>query len=235
MTHPGPALYQRIYDGFQSPVSRFDCGRKCAPHNGGEPVCCSTAHAIPVVDRREWQLLKSRTRLWRLYRPRGADGREAVADLHHDCRAIECKGAAFCERDNRTLSCRTFPFFPYITRAGDFVGLAYYWTFEDRCWVISNLAVVDPAFVREFVAAYELLFQHEPLEFDALKDHSANMRRVFTRWRRPIPLIGRVGGFYAIEPGSHLIRQATPDEFPRHGPYAEERLDHDEGLAAAAE
>jgi hypothetical protein len=235
MTHPGPALYQRIYDGFQAPVSRFDCGRKCAPHNGGEPVCCSTAHAIPVVDRGEWELLESRTRLWHLYEPRGADGREAVADLHPDCRAIECKGARSCERDNRALSCRTFPFFPYITRAGDFVGLAYYWTFEDRCWVISNLAVVDPGFVREFVAAHDLLFHHDPEELEALREHSAIMRRVFTRWRRIIPLIGRDGGTYAVEPVTHAIRPASLDEFPRHGPYAEELPAVGEALTSAAE
>jgi hypothetical protein len=222
MAHPGPALYRRIYDNFQAPLSRYDCGRKCAPHNGGEPVCCSTENAIPIVDRREWQLLKSRTDLWRLHKPKDAAGRKVLEDMHRDCRAVECKGARFCERDNRSMSCRTFPFFPYITREGAFVGLGYYWIFEDRCWVISNLGVVDLAFVREFVAAYELLFEHEKEEYQALKDHSAAMRRVFTRWQRIIPLIGREGGYFAVEPRTHRIRPARLDEFRRHGPYADD-------------
>ena len=44
-----PADFASLYDGFTAPVSRFDCGRKCAPLNGGEPVCCSTQNAVPVV------------------------------------------------------------------------------------------------------------------------------------------------------------------------------------------
>jgi len=219
MAHPGPELYSRMYDAFQAPVCRVDCGRKCAPHNNGQPVCCTTEHAIPIVDKREWQLLRSRTKLWRPYRPVGADGRQVVEDLHADCRAIECKGAAHCERDNRSMSCRTFPFFPYITRQGEFAALAYYWTFEDRCWVMSNLGVVERDFVRQFITAYEMVFEHEPLEFESLKEHSAAMRRVFTRWNRIIPLIGREGGYFAVEPRTHIIRPATLDEFPKHAPY----------------
>ena len=26
---------------------------------------------------------------------------------------------------------------------GEFVGLTYYWVFEDRCWIISNMQVVE--------------------------------------------------------------------------------------------
>ena len=48
-----PADFASLYEGFNAPVSRFDCGRKCAPLNGGEPVCCSTQNAVPVVHRSE--------------------------------------------------------------------------------------------------------------------------------------------------------------------------------------
>ena len=33
-----PADFASLYEGFNAPVSRFDCGRKCAPLNGGEPA-----------------------------------------------------------------------------------------------------------------------------------------------------------------------------------------------------
>ena len=218
---PVAAAYRRIYQEFQASISRYDCGKKCGPHNGGEPVCCSTKDAVPLVDKWEWELLKTRTSMWRPYVPNDASGRKIVEDLHEDCRAIECKGARHCERDNRTMACRTFPFFPYIDRAGEFVGLAYLWDFEDRCWVISNLQIVDPIFVAEFIAAYELLFAHDKEEWAANRDHSATMRRVFTRWNRVIPLIGRDGAPLAIEPRTHIVRQARFEEFPKHGPYRE--------------
>ena len=225
--HPTPArveLYRRVYEKFNAPVSRFDCGRKCAPHNGGTPVCCDTEHAVPILDKGEFSLLTSRTDLWRRYKPTDASGRAVVADMHVENCAAECKGAAHCERENRTMACRAFPFFPYITREREIVGLAYYWTFEDRCWVISHLEIVTPDFVRECLAAFETIFAEDPLEFDTNRDQSADMRRLFTRRNRVIPLVGRDGGYFVVEPRTHRIRPATPDEFPRHGPYKNESV-----------
>jgi len=53
-------------------------------------------------------------------------------------------------------------------------------------------------------------------------DHSASMRRVFTRRNHLIPLIGLDGGFLAVEPKTHVVRSARLDEFLRHGPYKDE-------------
>ena len=218
-----PEHFDEIYRSFRSPLSRFDCGRHCAPLNGGEPVCCTTQHAIPVVHKTEWQLLRARTDLWHLYRPADAHARRIVGSLARTCTAIECKGAAFCERDNRTLACRAFPFAPYLTRERAFVGLAYYWIFEDRCWVISNLGIVDPGFVAECVAAYERLFAVDPEEFATYCGHSATMRRVFSRRRKPIPLLGRDGGCFIVKPHGGGIVPADPAKLARHGPYRSPR------------
>jgi hypothetical protein len=215
----GPDVFQSIHDRFRSPVSRYDCGRFCAPLNGGQPVCCTTDNAIPVVARAEWQVLRGRTDLWHRFRPRTPDARKVVEEMHKSCVAIECKGARFCERDNRTLACRAFPFAPYLTRESDFVGLAYYWLFEDRCWVISNLGVVEPDFVAEFVAAYEELFAADAEELAVHRAHSATMRRLFSRRGRPIPLIGRDGAFRQVLPHGGGIVAADPARYPKHGPY----------------
>lgn len=223
-------LYRRVHENFQAPVSQFDCGRKCAPHNGGEPVCCSTEHAIPVADKPEFDLLRARTDLWRRYTPTDAQARRELADLHEDCVAIECKGARHCERDNRTMACRAFPFFPYMTRAGEIPGLSYYWSFEDRCWVISNLGIVTPGFVRECIESYEMIFAADREEHDVYMRLSADMRRVFARRNAIIPIIGRDGTFFAVEPRTHVLRPATPAEFPAFGPYKNE-----ETVAAAAD
>ncbi|MCC7045872.1 MAG: hypothetical protein IT562_04090 [Alphaproteobacteria bacterium] len=217
------ALYKKIFDTFQAPVSRYDCGRKCAPLNEGVPVCCDTGHAIPLVDKHEWLLLKSRSDLWRPYRARDAQAKEELADKHRDCRAIECKGFRHCERDNRSMACRAFPFFPYITREDELVGLSVFWDFADRCWVQSNLQIVEPAFVRECIAAYELLFDNDKLERDANREHSAAMRRAFTRMDRIIPLLGRKGEYLAIEPRTHKIRRAHWREYVRNDTFKDEK------------
>ena len=64
-----PGDFGSLYENFNAPISRFDCGRKCAPLNNGEPVCCSTQNAVPVVHKVEFEFLKGRTDLWSKFKP----------------------------------------------------------------------------------------------------------------------------------------------------------------------
>jgi hypothetical protein len=215
--------FASLYKQYNANLAFVDCGRKCAPLNNGQPVCCTTENAIPVVDKAEFELLKSRTDLWYKYKPNDAVSRKIVKELNSNACAIECKGAAFCERDNRTIACRSFPFYPYLDRAGNFIGLTYYWDFEDRCWIISNMQVVERKFVDEMVAAFERIFKLDPDEYDTMKSHSATMRRVFTRQGKIIPIIHRDGGYFKIKPGSAgMLTPCTPDDFKKFGPYKSE-------------
>ncbi len=216
-----PKTFEKLYAGFNTPIyKKFDCGKFCAPLNKGEPVCCTTGNAVPVVDKAEWRLLKSRSDLWHAFNPFDAQTRTIVADLPKSCMAIECKGAAFCERDNRSLACRAFPFYPYFQKDGTLFGLSTYWAFEDRCWVMSNLALVELDFVRELVQAYEMLFAVDEDEEQAFMDNSVDHRRVFSRWGRDLPVIGREGGFFKIEPHSGgRIMPADAKTFKKHAPY----------------
>src|SRR3546814_8877003 len=69
-----PEHFAELYRRFQASISRHDCGRWCAPLNhGGGPICCSTNDAVPIVHRSEWKLLKSRTDLWRPFKPYDAN------------------------------------------------------------------------------------------------------------------------------------------------------------------
>ncbi len=219
------ADFARIYDLFSAPISqRFDCGRFCAPLNGGSALCCSTQHTVPVATRAEWTLLRGRTDLWRRFRPYDWATRQIVAELPRSCTALACKGAAFCERDNRTLACRSFPFFPYFTRARSLVGISVYPGFEDRCWVVSNLWIVEKKFVAELIAGYEHLFALDADEEEAFVDQSAQTRRIFSRRGKPFPVIGRKGGVFKVRPksGGKLV-PARIEEFRPHWPYTSQR------------
>lgn len=216
------ADFARWYEMFSAPVSRFDCGRKCAPLNGGDPVCCSTQNAVPVVDRPEWDLLRSRTDLWHRFKPYDYATRQIVGELSSGCLAIECKGARHCERENRSLGCRSFPFFPYMTREKEMVGLGVYWVFQDRCWLISNLQVVDRAFIDEFFAVYQAIFAKDKEEFDTYVTFSASCRRVHSRWKRSFPILGRDGRIIMVEPGTGRMRPRKAAEPPRFAPFTSE-------------
>lgn len=222
-TRIAPQDFASLYKQYNANLAFVDCGRKCAPLNNGNPICCDTENAIPVVDKAEFALLKSRSDLWSRYKPNDAASRKIVNELTGHACAVECKGAAFCERDNRTIACRSFPFYPYLDKAGTFIGLTYYWDFEDRCWIISNMQVVEQKFVQEMIVAFERIFKLDPEEYETMKDHSANMRRVFTRQGKIIPVLHRDGGYYKVKPGSGgMLTPCTPADYKKFGPYKSE-------------
>ena len=192
--------YEEIFKVFQSPVTAYDCGKECSATCDTGPVCCSTGNAIPIAQKPEWQLLKSLTDLWRPFRAPDEASQAVVDDLADNCVAIECKGAQHCEREYRSLSCRAFPFFPYITREREFIGMSHYWSFEGSCWLIGNTDLVEQPFVDEFIEAYKILFRDDPEEFEVFHAYSATMRRVFSRRGEAIPLIALDGTHQRILP-----------------------------------
>jgi hypothetical protein len=134
---------------------------------------------------------------------------------------LACLGPDQCERENRLLSCRQFPFFPYVTSDYHFLGLAYDWEFESKCWVISNLGRVTDAYREEFVRTYDHIFALFQDEFESYEVRSEKMREHFIAQRRLIPLLHRDGGYRLISPGSERIRVVDVSQLPKFGPYRE--------------
>jgi hypothetical protein len=210
-----------LYSQFKTPIMALNCGEKCSPYNeNGVPFCCDTQHAVPVAYDVEWDYLRENTDLWHLWH---AEDREQQEDLEREVPPgmvpIACLGHSFCQRGYRSIACRSFPFFPYLTKGGEFIGISYYWEYEDRCWVISNLGQVSQEYLSEFIAAYDRLFQLVPGEVESYRYHSIRMRRVFGQRHRTIPLLHRNGNAYKISPRTGRLRKVSPSEFQRHGPY----------------
>jgi hypothetical protein len=141
------------------------------------------------------------------------------ADLPDNMTLLACLGPAHCQRPYRAISCRQFPFFPYIDSHDRFIGLAYEWDFEPSCWVISNLGSVSDAYRDEFVAFYEYIFLHVEDEFDNYAALSEEMRSVFAKRQRRIPLLHRRGGYYLISPTSERLTKVDANRFPQYGPF----------------
>ncbi len=207
--------FAEVYRRFTAPLSkRVDCGSKCAPHNGGIPFCCDVDNAIPLVDKGEFQLLKSRTDMWTRLRPSTPSQRKEVKDLESsDSCAVKCKGVAHCERDNRSLACRAFPYFPYFDAEKNLVGLAHYWGFEGQCWVIHNPEVVDKKFVKEMIDSHEYLFLKDPDWAETFAENSASMRRVYSRRNKKFLILHRDGNQYWVLPysGGKMVLAKTAD------------------------
>ena len=218
---PTPSDFVDLYTAFDAPIQTFDCGEKCAPYNGGVPICCDTRHSVPTAYRAEWIYLQDNTNLWHPWRPDDpGDHARLTEQAGPDLVLIECRGAAHCERDYRSLACRSFPFFPYHDSQGDFLGLACYHEYEDRCWVISRLDRVDNVYRGQFVRAYERLFELIPAERESFRFQSETLRAEFAESRRRFPLLHRNGADYLIHPGTEHLDLHDARRFPMHGPFA---------------
>jgi hypothetical protein len=214
---PFPELYRR----FDAPVTAVNCGERCAPHNErGVPFCCDIHHAIPTAYTDEWEYLQAKTDLWRPWQGRTPKQTGSILrQLPEGQTAIACQGHLHCQRLFRSITCRAFPFFPYITPEGEFIGMTYAWEYEDRCWVISNLHEVTDEFRAQFTAFYDDLFCRMADEHATFRHHSSRMRRIFARRRRAIPLLHRNGLAYKITPRTGRMRRVDPLDLPAFGPY----------------
>ncbi len=215
----------KLYDGFDAPVVPLDCGKMCAPHNpSGKPFCCDICHAVPSAYYQEWEFLQPRTDLWHPWRgdecdTHPEDPANLQADTPNSMILLACLGPDHCQREYRALSCRQFPFFPYITADFHFIGLTYNWDFEDTCWVISNLDQVTKSYRKEFVQLYDNLFSLWGAEMKIYGVRSEKMRKQFITQKRSIPILHRDGGVYLLRPINERLRRVAPNRLPKYGVY----------------
>jgi hypothetical protein len=201
-----PFEIQTLYEQFDKPVTETDCGKKCAPQNpNGVPFCCDQTFAVPAVYLKEWQYLKEKTTMWHLIE----DSEASEGDVHeevpdHMC-LIACKGAAFCDRHFRAISCRQFPFYPYITSDLVFLGLSYEFKYEQVCWVLKHLDRVRAAYREAFIRLYDMLFEQNMRDLYSYYLLSESSRETAYEQDRRIPLLHRNGSFALIDPESEEV------------------------------
>jgi hypothetical protein len=216
-----PEDFKRLYAAFDAPINSLDCGQKCAPYNQrGVPFCCDIDHTVPTAYQAEWRYLSAQTDLWRLLKDaRPQTFAQLCAQIPSGSLPLVCLGHQHCQRDYRSLTCRSFPFTPYISADNDFLGLTYLWEYQDRCWVISNLWALTPRYRRQFIDVYEALFAHVPGEWESCAHHCEEMRRVFRKREAAIPVLGRDGQAYNLSPTSGALEAVEVHDFPKFGPY----------------
>lgn len=219
--------FRAFYDRFNVSITDIDCGEMCAPHNSnGIPFCCDICTAVPAGFITEWDYLREHTDLWHVWRggdcaADASDPEELWNDTPDHMLLMACKGVAFCEREYRAISCRQFPFFPYLTSEGEFLGLVSEWAFEEKCWVLSNLDRVTDEYQREFVSLYDTLLQL-PQEQESYMTLSAQTREHFIGKKRSITLLHRDGGFWKIDPQNESFQTITAEELPGFGVYQQD-------------
>ncbi len=166
-----------VYQTLHSPAVPFDCGTKCREHNGGIPFCCDHSVAVPVAYEPELRLLERRTDLWHRWVPISRMDQRMVDEVDPYNIHVVCKGVDHCERDNRSISCRIFPFYPLTTRSGEILGLVYNEVLDSRCWLHDRQRMIAASFVVENLTFWHFLFEHLPEERELFVGISTQLRR----------------------------------------------------------
>jgi hypothetical protein len=225
MPHPPALDFRVIHKNFNAVTTPIDCGVMCAPHNpNGIPFCCDICSAVPVAYQVEWQYLKKSTDLWHTWRGDECAGEEnnreqLLGQTPPHLRLLACKGPAFCQRDFRAVSCRQFPFFPYLTSDYRFIGMTYDWEFTAKCWVLSNLSMVTMEYRRQFFAAFDTIFSTWLEDMDSYIDLSAETRENYAAIHRRIPILHRNGEAYFVSPLSEHMARTPIHSFKAFHPY----------------
>ena len=213
-------FFRELYRGFAMPLCSVDCGLKCGPYNDyGVPVCCDIHLVVPSAFNLEWSYLQENTDLWRPWSSTASQDQALEDELQDGQVLLQCKGYQECQRDYRTLTCRAFPFFPYLDSQGVFCGLAYYPDFREFCWIISNLDVVSQSYKEAFQRTFKSLFELYPEYRENYAAYSAYIRQKTAKKHHRLVLLGFKGQAYWIEPLTEERHQAAYEDLDAFGPF----------------
>jgi hypothetical protein len=213
-------FFRELYNGFAMPLCNIDCGSKCGPHNEcGVPLCCDIQQVIPAAFGMEWDYLEENSDLWKPWTSSGQLNQELQEELQEGQVLLECKGYRECQRDFRTMTCRAFPFYPYLNSEFEFRGMSYYPDFRSGCWIISNLEVVSQSYKEAFQHTYLRLFEAFPESHHNFSDFSRYMRDKAVEASEKVILLDFLGDAYAIDPRTEDEYQVEYKELSAFGPF----------------
>lgn len=217
---PKESFFKEIYTIFSSPLSDIDCGEKCGPFNDyGVPVCCDISLIIPSAFREEWGFLEKNTDLWQPWSSSNPLDKDIADEVQEGQVLLKCLGYKRCQRQFRTLTCRAFPFFPYLDSQGNFLGLAYFQEYRELCWILSNLSTVTMVYKAEFQQAFELLFDQYPTSKESYCQYSSYLRDENVLSGDKIILLDFEGNVFVLDPGSEISNRVSYEDLESYGPF----------------
>ncbi len=209
-------IFPELYSHFDMPICEIDCGLKCGPYNDyGVPICCDINQVIPSAFDLEWSFLKQNTDLWQPWSSAGSFEEELMDGQV----LLQCKGYQECQRDFRTLTCRAFPFYPYLDSQGSFHGLTYYPEFRYGCWIISNLDVVSQAYKTAFQQTFQRIFDFYPDYHQNFIEYSRYERENASEENEKVVLMDFSGDVYLIDPVTEEKYPVQYKELRAFGPF----------------
>ena len=185
--------FEKLYQILQASVTNFDCGAICSKKNDGVPICCEVNVVIPVLYTHEFKYVSARCDLWREFVPEDKSDQNMIDDCGYDDVMVLCKGHKGCNRDYRSFVCRTFPFYPFISEEGVFMGMTYNYDFDGKCVLVNDHEAINKEYIRQFIEAWNYLFDIDEMEFEAHYDLCRDIEKKRKRERKPLHIINLEG------------------------------------------
>jgi hypothetical protein len=213
--------FQRLYKDFSSPITGVDCGLKCGPYNDyGIPICCDICQVVPSAFEEEWRYLESETDLWSRWEGSStSEGKELLQELERGQIPLQCLGHEHCQRQFRTITCRAFPFLPYMDSRGKFVGFTYYPDYRELCWIISNLSLVTLAYKKEFQRCFQEIFEYFPEMKKNYQEYSAYLRDMIPSKDNDLVFFDFIGRVFQINPSKGIPQEVSYQDLQSFGPF----------------
>jgi hypothetical protein len=218
---PDSATFRRLYQSFSSPTTGIDCGEKCGPYNDyGVPVCCDIHQVVPSAFEEEWKYLRSKTKLWRQWDSSSTPkGKELLRGLESGQVPLQCLGYQHCQRQFRTITCRAFPFLPYLDKKGKFIGFTYYPDYREQCWIISNLSLITLEYKKEFQGCFREILKLYPIMKVNYQKYSDYLRILSDSEAVDLVYLDFDDRVFKIDPSSDHPEEITYDDLQSFGPF----------------
>ncbi|UCE20472.1 MAG: hypothetical protein JSV84_09095 [Gemmatimonadota bacterium] len=178
--------FEYIYRNYESTPVRFDCGKLCAPENGGIPYCCDTGWLIPVMYKWEFSYLLKHTDLWVRFKPKTKHEKNIIEETDKNTVFGQCLGHKGCDRKYRSVSCRIFPFEPYLDLEGKFLGMVYSYRLGNKCPLVDKPKLVSKKFISDQTKMWTYIFERDSAERQVYREQSIQVRRYLSRKKKPI-------------------------------------------------
>ncbi|MBN1115372.1 MAG: hypothetical protein JXA66_08530 [Oligoflexia bacterium] len=187
--------FRYLYNILDANITDFDCGAICALENDGVPVCCEVNVVIPILYKNEYKYVNRHCKLWKRFKPENAHDKRLIKDCGYDDIMAICRGHKDCNRNYRSMVCRTFPFYPFIEKNGNFLGLTYNYDFENKCILVGHPGMVNPVYIKQSLKAWNYVFDKDEAEYDAHYDLSRVIENKRRRKGKKIDIINTEGVF----------------------------------------
>ncbi|MBE7438436.1 MAG: hypothetical protein HS115_08295 [Spirochaetales bacterium] len=174
-----PTDISRLVELLDEDITAFDCAQLCRGADG-MAYCCKTQNFVPVLYREEQTYWNERGAHWQEYPVTVKE--EAALSVGQ----VFCSCAlSTCQRDLRSLSCRTYPLEPYFGYSGEFLGLTFLATASEvdretgrlRCPLSRQYRSIRQQFINKTTLFFDQLLALRPEEKEAYLQSSRRHRK----------------------------------------------------------